>query len=57
MMIVFHILRNIIKDHIPCSFAYKVVCIDDKYCKDVVLYRGKDAVFKFIECIFKECGY
>ena len=27
--------------HIPCSFAYKVVCIDDKFSKPVVLYRGK----------------
>ena len=25
------------QDHIPCSFAYKVVCIDDKFTKDVVL--------------------
>ena len=29
------------QDHIPYSFAYKVVCIDDKYSKNVVLYRGK----------------
>ena len=29
------------QDHIPCSFAYKVVCIDDKFSKPVVLYRGK----------------
>ena len=25
------------KDHIPCSFAYKVVSIDDKFSKPVVL--------------------
>ena len=25
------------KDHIPCSFAYKVVCIYDKFSKPVVL--------------------
>ena len=29
------------QDHIPCSFAYKVVCVDNKFRKDVVLYRGK----------------
>ena len=23
--------------HIPCSFAYKLVCVDDKFSKDVVL--------------------
>ena len=45
------------QDHIPCSFAYKVVCIDNKFNKDIVLYRGKNAVFKFINCIFKEYGY
>ena len=27
--------------HIPCSFAYKVLCIDDRFSKTVVLYRGK----------------
>ena len=27
--------------HIPCSFAYKVVCIDDKFSKPVVIYNGK----------------
>ena len=46
------------QDHIPCSFVYKVVlCIDNKYSKDIVLYRGKNAVFKFIEMILKEYGY
>ena len=29
------------RKHIPCSFAYKVVCIDYKFSKPVVLYRGK----------------
>ena len=45
------------QDHVPCSFAYKVVRIDNKFSKDVVLYRGKNAVFKFIRSIFKEYGY
>ena len=27
--------------HISCIFDYKVVCIDDKFSKPVVLYRGK----------------
>ena len=45
------------QDHVPCSFAYKLVCVNDKYCKDVVLYRGKNAVFKFIQSIFKEYSY
>ena len=29
------------QDHIPWSFAYKVVCIYNKYSKKVVLYRKK----------------
>ena len=29
------------QDHISCSFAYKVVCIDDKFSKRAVLYREK----------------
>ena len=45
------------QDHIPCSFAYKLVCVDDKYSKDIVLYRGKNAVYKFIRSIFKESDY
>ena len=28
------------QDHIPCSFAYKVVCIDDRFTKQIVVYRG-----------------
>ena len=45
------------QDHIPCSFAYKLVCVDDEYSKDIVLYRGKNAVYKFFQSIFKECDY
>ena len=45
------------QDHIPCSFAYKLVCVDDKYSKDIVFYRGKNAVYKFIQSIFNEYSY
>ena len=47
--------KNKYQDHIPCSFAYKLICIDDK--KDVVLYRGKNAVYKFIQSVFSEYSY
>ena len=43
--------------HIPCSFAYKVVCIDDLFNKSVFLYRGKNAVNKFIKTILNEYDY
>ena len=44
-------------DHVPCSFAYKVVCIDDKFSKPIVVYRGKNDVYEFIKAILKEYKY
>ena len=44
------------QDHIPSRFASKVARINNKFSKDV-LYRGRNTVFKFIKCIFKEYGY
>ena len=43
--------------HIPCSFAHKVVCTDEKFSKAVVLHRGKDAANKFIQAIIEEYDY
>ena len=45
------------KDHIPCNFAYNVLCVDNKYSKKIILYRGKDAVNKFIKSILNEYNY
>ena len=45
------------QDHIPNSFAYKAVCIDDKFSKPIVLYRVKNAVYEFIDAILKEYNY
>ena len=45
------------QDHIPCSFAYKVVCVNNKFSKKVKLYRGKDAVKRFIKSILSEYNY
>ena len=44
-------------EHIPCGFGYKVVCVDDKFSENVVVYRGKDCVKKFISCILAEYEY
>ena len=27
-------------DHVPCSYAYKIVCIDDRLSKTIVVYKG-----------------
>ena len=39
-----------------CSFGYKVVCEDERYTKPIVIYRGKDAGEKLIECLLQEQG-
>ena len=45
------------QDHIPCSFAYKVVCIDDRFTKPIVVYRGENAAYEFIKATLKEYKY
>ena len=45
------------QDHVPCSFAYKVICIDDEFSKSVVLYREDNAAHKFIQAVLKEHKY
>ena len=45
------------QDHVPCSFSYKVVCIDDRYRKPIVDYRGENAAYEFIKAILKEYKY
>ena len=45
------------QDHIPCSFAYKVACVDDKFTKRIVVYRGETAAYGFIKAIVKEYKY
>ena len=41
--------------HKDCGYGYKVVCCyDDKYSKPVKVYRGKNAVKRFLEGMLKE---
>ena len=42
---------------IPCSFDYKVACVDNEFGKKIVLHRGRNAVYRFIEAILKEYDY
>ena len=39
-------------DNIPCSYAYKTVCIDDRFSKLIVVYRSENAPYEFIKAIF-----
>ena len=45
------------QEHIPYSFVYKVVCIDDRFSKLVVLYRGENTVNDFVKATLKQYRY
>ena len=45
------------QDHVFCSFAYKLACVDDRFSKLIVVYRGENADYKFIEASFTEYKY
>ena len=44
-------------DHVPCSYDFKVVCIDNRFSKPIVVYRGKNTAYEFIKAILKEYKY
>ena len=44
------------QDHVSCSFAYKVVCIDDRFSKPIVVFRGENAAYEFIKQFLKSIG-
>ena len=44
--------------HIACGYSFKVVCCyDDKFSRPIQLYRGKNAVYKFLEAMLEEVDY
>ena len=45
------------QDNVPCSFAYKLVCVDDEFTKQKFVFRGKNTAYEFIEAILKEFEY
>ena len=45
------------QDQVPCSFAYKVVCIDDWFTKAIVVYGVEHTVYEFIKAILKKYKY
>ena len=44
-------------EHVPCSYTYKVVCIDDRFSKSIVVFKGKNAAYEFIKAILEEHKY
>ena len=41
------------QNHIACSFAYKLVCVDNEFSKLIVVYRGVNAARKFLKRFLK----
>ena len=44
-------------EHVPCSYDFKIVCIDDRFSKPTVVYSVENAAYKFNEAILKEHKY
>ena len=45
------------QDHIPCSFAYKLVCVDHRFSISIFVYTSNTAAYRFIEAILEEYKY
>ena len=46
------------QNHKDCGYGYKVVCCyDDKYSKPVQIYRGENAIYKFMENMLEEVNW
>ena len=46
------------QNHKDCGYGYKVVCCyDDKYSKPVQIYRGENAVYKFMKNMLEEVNW
>ena len=44
--------------HTDCGYGYKLVCCyDNKYTKPINIYRGENAVYKFMEKMLEEVKY
>ena len=49
---------EVYQNHKDCGYGYKVVCCyDDKYSKPVQIYRGENAVHKFMENMLEEVDW
>ena len=45
------------QDHIPCSFAHKIFCIDNRSSKPTIIYRGENVAYEFSKAILQEYKY
>ena len=51
------ILHKKYNEHVPCSYAYKVVCIDDRFSEPIVVYTGANAAYEFVKALLEERRY
>ena len=45
------------QDHLPCCFTYKLICVDNKFSKSIVAFRGENPAYVFIKTIPGEYRY
>ena len=41
----------------PCSFAYKIVCINNRLAKPTIIYMSKNSAYRLIKAILEEYKY
>ena len=51
------VLTQKYQDHVPCSFVYKLVCVDDKFTKPIVVFTCEKTPYEFVKAILKEYQY
>ena len=42
------VTEELYQNHVLCGYSYKLVCVDDKFTEDTVVYQRKDCVKHFI---------
>ena len=47
-------MKDLIQKNINITF---LVCVDDRYTKPIVVYRGENAAYEFIKAILMEYKY
>ena len=48
--------EELYQNHVLCSYSYKLVCVDNKFTEDTVVYRVKDFVRHFInQMLYEHC--
>ena len=45
------------QDHVPCSFGYKIFCVDGRFTKPIVVYRRENTGYEFIKAVLNEYKY